>query len=69
MGSVIVRLRNPTRTETMPGPVMVSVLLERLSLNRESVLVIRNRELVPGDTMLADDDEVEIRPVISGGAT
>ena len=63
------RLRNPTRTETMPGPVMVSVLLDRLSLNRESVLVIRNRELVPGDTMLADDDEVEIRPVISGGAT
>lgn len=68
MGCVIVRLRNPTRTETMPGPVLVSVLLDRLALNRESVLVIRNRELVPDDTMLADDDEVEIRPVISGGA-
>jgi sulfur carrier protein ThiS len=69
MGSVLVRLRNPTRTETVPGPLLVSVLLERLAINRESVLVIRNRELIPGDTMLDDDDEVEVRPVISGGAS
>lgn len=69
MGPVLVRLRNPTRSETMPGPVLVSVLLERMGVNRESVLVIRNGELVPGDTMLSDDDEVEVRPVISGGAT
>jgi sulfur carrier protein ThiS len=69
MGPVLVRLRNPTRTETVPGPVLVSVLLERLGINRESVLVIRNRELVPGDTMLDDSDEVEVRPVISGGAS
>jgi sulfur carrier protein len=67
MGTVLVRLRNPTRTETVAGPLLVSVLLERLALNRESVLVIRNGELVPGDTRLDDDDEVEIRPVISGG--
>lgn len=65
----MVHLRNPTRTETADGPVLVSVLLERMGINREAVLVIRNRELIPGDTMLDADDEIEIRPVISGGAT
>lgn len=65
---MLVHLRNPARDLTMSGPVQVSVLLERLQVNRESALVIRNGELVAGDTTLSDEDEVEIRPVISGGA-
>lgn len=69
MGSVLVRLRNPNREVTADGPVLVSVLLERLAINRESVLVVRNGTIVPGDERLADDDVVEIRPVISGGWT
>lgn len=62
------RLRNPSRELDVPGPALVSVLLERLELNRESVLVIRNGTIVPGDMRLEDTDEVEVRPVISGGA-
>lgn len=68
MGAVKVHLRNPSRTIDVDGPVSIVALLQRLELNRESVLVIRSGTLVPGDAMLADDDEVEIRPVISGGA-
>lgn len=61
-------MRNPSREIDAEGPVLVSVLLERLDINRESVLVIRNGAIVPNDTRLEDEDEVEIRPVISGGA-
>ena len=43
-------------------------MLDRLGYHRDQVLVIRDDTLVPGDAMLDDDDEVEVRPVISGGA-
>lgn len=62
-----VLLRNPRREIEIPGPISVVKLLNRLDLNRESVLVIRDGTLVPGDAILTDTDTVEIRPVISGG--
>jgi len=65
---VQVTLRNPKRVLEVAGPVRVHALLDQLELNRESVLVIRGDTLVPGDVLLQDEDEVEIRPVISGGA-
>jgi sulfur carrier protein len=60
-------LRNPRRELNIDGPVRVHALLERLEINRESVLVIKGDTLVTGDVQLSDDDEVEIRPVVSGG--
>lgn len=68
MPAVKVVLRNPQRELDVAGPLRVQVLLERLGINRESVLVIRDGTLVTGDARLDDHDAVEIRPVISGGA-
>ena len=63
-----VLLRNPRREIEMSGPRRVHALLAKLELSRESHLVICNGTLVPGDAELGDEDIVEIRPVISGGA-
>ena len=61
-------LRNPRRELQIPGPITVARLFEHLDVVPESVLVIRGDTLVTHDARLADDDDVEIRPVISGGA-
>ena len=60
-------MRNPRRELEVSGSRRVNLLLDELHLNRESHLVIRNGTLVPGDAQLGADDEIEIRPVISGG--
>jgi sulfur carrier protein len=62
-------LRNPRRELEVPGPMTVTTLLGQLEIHRDTVLVIRGDTLVPGDAVLDDADTVEIRPVISGGAT
>lgn len=65
---MLVKMRNPKRDVEMPGNRTVNRLLDDLELVRESHLVICNGTLVPGDARLAEDDVIEIRPVISGGA-
>lgn len=61
-------LRNPRRELDVRAPIAVHTLLERLEINRESVLVLRGDSLVTGDAVLEEGDVVEVRPVISGGA-
>jgi sulfur carrier protein len=61
-------LRNPLRELDVPAPRTVAQLLTHLDVVPESVLVIRNDTLATRDERLCEDDVVEIRPVVSGGA-
>jgi sulfur carrier protein len=63
-----VQLSHPDRRVEIKGPMRVRELLRDLNLVAEAHLVIRGDDLVTEDEFLKDDDEVEVRPVISGGA-
>jgi sulfur carrier protein len=63
-----VRLRNPDREMDLAGERRVADVLSELGIDVDTVLVIRGGELVPRSARVADDDVLEIRPVISGGA-
>ena len=63
-----VKLRNPDRVVDVNGPKTVGALLNKLEIVPEAVLVIRDATLLTRDEALTDDDEIEVRPVLSGGA-
>src|SRR5918912_1071371 len=63
-----VKLRNPDRVVEVSGPATVSALLAELDIVPEAVLVIRDATLLTRDERVSPDDEIEVRPVLSGGA-
>jgi sulfur carrier protein len=60
-------LRNPRREVEIPGRRRVKELLCELDILPTTVLVIRGSELLTADTVVSDDDVIEVRPVMSGG--
>ncbi|HEY5904273.1 MAG TPA: MoaD/ThiS family protein [Actinomycetota bacterium] len=62
-----VTLRNPDRAIDLPGGRPIREVLEELGIDGDTVLVIRDGELVTRHDHVGDDDDLEIRPVISGG--
>jgi sulfur carrier protein len=63
-----VQLSHPARTIEIKGPKKAKDLFKELNLVVEAHLIIRGDELVTEDEMLYDQDQIEIRPVISGGS-
>jgi sulfur carrier protein len=67
MARVVVR--NPRREIRLDSPKQVKVLLRDLDIDPETVLVIRGENLLTREDLIGVDDEIEIRPVISGGSS
>lgn len=63
-----VKLRNPDRTVEVSGPKTVAALLAELDIVPEAVLVIRDATLLTRDESVTETDELEVRPVLSGGS-
>lgn len=63
-----VKLRNPDRVVDVSGAATVRDLLTQLDIVPEAVLVIRDSTLLTRDERLTDEDELEVRPVLSGGS-
>jgi len=65
---VKVRLRNPDREVELAGSRKIHDVLGELGINPDTVLVIRERELLTREDRVGEADVIEIRPVISGGS-
>jgi sulfur carrier protein len=64
---VKVKLRNPDREVDVAGDRKVREVLAELSVDPDTVLVIRDRALLTREDRVHEGDRLEIRPVISGG--
>jgi len=65
---VKVLIRHQKREVEVAGRRRVREVLLELGVNPESVLVIRGAQLLTHDAQVSDDDTIELRPVVSGGA-
>ena len=60
-------LRNPDRELDVAGGRLVRDVLADLAIDPDTVLVIRQGELITRQERVDDADALEVRPVISGG--
>ena len=62
-------LRNPRREVEIAGGRRVKDVLRELDIVPETVLVIRGDTLITADQVVGDAETIELRPVMSGGAS
>ena len=62
-------IRYPKRHEVeVAGRRRLQDILKELNLNPETVIVVQGKTLLTRDTMLGEEDTIEVLSAISGGA-
>ena len=64
---VLIRIERDNTAKNISFSGTVEALLAKLKVNAETVLVVRNNEVLTEDEPIKDDDQIEILSVISGG--
>jgi len=67
MVNVRVCLAGKTRALKLPEKPSIENLLEKLGINPETVVVLRNGEVVPDFEELENKDRIEILDIVSRG--
>ncbi len=52
----------------LPGPLLARDLLAALRLNANAATVVRGDQVLPPETVIADEDTVEVVCVVEGGS-
>lgn len=63
----MIRLKYRKQEWELEGTFTVRQAIERVGLNPEAILAVRDGELITEDTRLNDGDEIRLVAVISGG--
>jgi sulfur carrier protein len=63
----MIKLKFRKQEWELDGSLTVRQAIEKAGLNPQSVLAVRDGELITEDTRLRDGDEVRLVAVISGG--
>jgi sulfur carrier protein ThiS len=63
----MIKLKYRKQEWELDGKFTLRQAIERVGLNPEAVLAVRDGELITEDTRLRDGDEVRLVAVISGG--
>ncbi len=63
----MIKLKYRKQEWELDGKFTLRKAIERVGLNPEAVLAVRDGELITEDTWLSDGDEIRLVAVISGG--